>query len=309
MNNLIILVGPTASGKTSLGIQLAQALAGAVVSADSRQVFAGLNIGTAKPAAAWRNDAHDALTTDTIDGIDHYLLNVCPPDQTYTLPQWQAAAYQVIDHLHTQHITPLLVGGTMLYADSIIFNYHIPAVGPNESLRQELSHETSASLYKKMIEQDPATAEFIEPHHQQRIIRALEVIAATGQPFSASRQKSPARYRIKTIGLFPGWEVLTKNITERAQAMLSDGLLDEVQQLRAQYGRDLPLLTTMNYQHAGELLDQKISAAEALQKIVSLNVRYARRQMSWWKNRNDITWFAQPDITAITTSIADAITP
>lgn len=288
---LIAILGPTASGKTALGISLAKELGGAVVSADSRQVFAGFNIGTAKPKAAWRDDTHDVLTPDTVDGVDHYLLNIQQPDQPYTLAQWQADAYQAIDYVHASKRTPLLVGGTMLYADSIIFNYQIPAVPPNEQLRTELSAIPAEDLYQKLIAQDPVAAEFIEPHHQQRIIRALEVVEATGQPFSASRRKSKPRYAIKTIGLFPGWEALTKNITERAHAMFKDGLLEEVQRLHERFGLNLPLLSTMHYLQAGALLDKKTSHEDALRETISANVRYAHRQMSWWKNRDDITWF------------------
>lgn len=296
---LIVIVGPTASGKTALGIALAKELNGAVVSADSRQVFAGFNIGTAKPEAAWRVETHDVLQSEMVDRIAHYLLNIRQPDQPFTLADWQAAAYQAIDHAHQQQLTPLLVGGTMLYADSIIFNYHIPAVAPNEVLRAELAQQSTEELYQQLITQDPAAAQFIEPLHQQRIIRALEVIAATGQPFSASRTKGMPRYTIKTVGLFPGWDTLTKNITDRAQAMLTSGLLEEVQELRKKYGTALPLLKTMNYKQAGAIIDGKLSREEALREMVSANVRYARRQMSWWKNRNDITWFDQPDIPSV----------
>lgn len=302
MEQLIILVGPTASGKTAWGISLAQELGGAVISADSRQVFAGFNIGTAKPKAAWHDDTHEVLTPDVVDGIDHYLLNIQQPDQPYILAQWQRAAYQAIDHVQHNNLTPLLVGGTMLYADSIIFNYHIPAVPPNEQLRTELSAIPAEDLYQKLIAQDPAAAAFIEPHHQQRIIRALEVMATTNQPFSISRRKSTPRYKIKTIGLFPGWETLTKNITERALAMFDGELLDEVKQLRERFGPSLPLLNTMNYKQAAALLDKKISREDALQETISINVRYAHRQMSWWKNRDDITWL-DPKVTNTHTSI------
>lgn len=290
MQELIVLTGPTASGKTALGIELAKKSGAVVVSADSRQVYAGLNIGTAKPKDAWQEDAHDILTADQVDGVPHYLLNIRQPDQLYTLAEWQQHAYQVIDQVIEKGQRPILVGGTMLYVDSIIFNYSIPAVSSNEKLREELATQPSETLYQQLLKKDLAAAKFIEPHHQQRIIRALEVIEATGQPFSASRKKGAPRYEIKTIGLFPGWETLTKNITDRAQEMFNSGLLSEVLQLREQYGAELPLLTTMNYLQAGEVVDNKVSQEEALQKIASVNIRYAHRQMSWWKNRKDITW-------------------
>lgn len=318
MNALIVLLGPTAAGKTALGIALAQKMNGAVISADSRQVFAGLNIGTAKPKEAWQDASHDVLTADRVDGVDpvrakppkvaeamplaaagrvsnvvdHYLLNIREPDEPYTLAQWQADAYQVIEHIQAHGKTPLLVGGTMLYLDSIIFNYNIPAVAPNPKLRQELAQKSTSELYQQLLTHDAAAADFIEPHHQQRIIRALEVIAATGKPFSASRQRSPARYRLKIMGLSPGWDALEKNIRTRAQHMMKDGLVEETRQLQRRYSPTLPLLKTMNYQQAMQVTSGELLEKKAIEAMVQANLRYAHRQMSWWKKNPSITWYA-----------------
>ncbi|MBI1833453.1 MAG: tRNA (adenosine(37)-N6)-dimethylallyltransferase MiaA, partial [Candidatus Andersenbacteria bacterium] len=170
--HLKVIVGPTAAGKTDYAIQIAQQTNGAVISADSRQLYAGMNSGTAKPQEAWNSNAHDIFTADLVNDIPHYLLNVRTPNNPMTLTEWQEAAFHIIDQSHN----PLLVGGTMLYVDSIVFNYSVPNVSPNESLRAELETQSTNDLYAKLLTQDPAAKEFIEPHHKRRIIRALEVI-------------------------------------------------------------------------------------------------------------------------------------
>lgn len=303
---MLLLLGPTASGKTALGIEIAQKTGGAVVSADSRQVYAGLNIGTAKPREAWRDNPHDILQPDVIDSVSHYLLNVVSPatpdtllPTPYSLAEWQPDAYAIIDHLFEQGQQPILVGGTMLYIDSIIFNYHIPTVPPNPELRRELTARPVNELYQRLLTHDPAAAEFIEAHHQQRIIRALEVIEATGQPFSATRQQSPARYPLTIIGLLPDWEVMRKNIERRAQQMLDDGLIEETRALQEQYSPALPLLQTINYKQAAVVIAGALTPEEAVTEMSKVTWRYARRQMSWWKNRKDIQWFDRPDTSTI----------
>lgn len=298
---LIAIVGPTAAGKTDYAIQLAKQMSGAVVSADSRQVYSGLNIGTAKPQAAWQSMPHDILEPDQVDGVAHYLLNIREPKDMLTLADWQMAAQQVISTIMQAGQTPLLVGGTMLYVDSIVKNFEIPAVAPNETRRAEMEKLETQELYERLHREDPDATKFIEPHHKQRIIRALEVIEATGKPFSAQRRSQGTHpYEIKMLGLFPGrsgehagWEILAQRIEERATQMLEGGLLEETQALRDYYGADLPLLKTMNYRQAAGVLDGVLSPPVAVAEMKKENLRYARRQMSWWKNRREINWISE----------------
>lgn len=288
--HLTVIIGPTASGKTDAAITVAEKKDGAVVSADSRQVYAGMNIGTAKPEEAWTNKPHDSLTPDSVQNVDHFLFNISTPNHPLFLAQWQREAFHVIDEIITRGEHPILTGGTMLYVDSIVDNYSIPEVAPNYALRAALARRSTEDLYAELLAKDSAVKKFIEPHHQQRIIRALEVIEASGEPFSATRQRKAPRYQCEIIGLFPGWDELQKRIASRSNTMMEIGLLEETDFLRKQYGSDLPLLKTLNYNQASRVLDEEISREKAIQLMIQQDMRYAHRQMSWWKHRRDIIW-------------------
>lgn len=273
---LIVIVGPTASGKTDYSLQLAKKVDGEIVSADSRQVYRGMDIGTGK-------------IKDTL-GIPHYLLNIREPDEPLSLAEWQKMASKAIDEIISQDKQPILVGGTMLYVDSIVFNYDIPHVKPNLAFRELKSQKSKIKTYEELLAKDPEAAKFIAPGNTRRIIRALEVMEATGKPFSALRRAQGKKYDIDMIGLFPGWDELKTRIEKRARNMFEEGLLVEVKQLRERYGADLPLLQTQNYRQAGAALDGTMTQAEAIADMVQADMRYARRQMSWWRGREEITW-------------------
>lgn len=285
-----VILGPTAAGKTDYAIKLAKQRDGMIISADSRQVYAGMNIGTAKPSKAWAETPHDVLTPDSVQGVDHFLFNIQTPDHPVTLADWQTAARQVIDHILSQHKHPILVGGTMLYIDSIVYNYSLPRVAPNTELRAKLEQEEAGQLYQQLLAQDPEASSYIEPSNKRRIIRALEVMQATETSFSSLRQQQPSPYQFSLIGLFPGWEILTQRIQQRQKTMFTEGLLTETQKLLDAYGISLPLLQTINYTQAVKVLNEEYTFEEALQESLRVNLRYARRQMSWWRRHNTIHW-------------------
>lgn len=297
MKRLFVITGPTASGKTNIAIALAQEMKGAIVSADSRQVYAGMNIGTAKPKFAWRDEAQagEGVHGETGPAVPHYLFNIRRPNQPLSLSEWQAMAFTAVDHIQNVGSLPLLVGGTMLYIDSIIKNYDLPQVPPNPALRAELEAKENDQLYAELLQEDPAAGAFVQPLNKRRIIRALEVMAATNQPFSEQRRQRPPRYDITAVGLFDSWEALEERIKQRVQNMLKEGLLKETNGLVQHYGADLPLLQTINYREALAVLGGRLSEKEATQEMVRANLRYARRQMSWWRGRKDIAWYSPVD--------------
>lgn len=273
---LTAIIGPTASGKTDYGIQMAQKLHGEVISADSRQVYRGMNIGTAK-------------VQDT-QGISHHLIDIRDPDQPLALAEWQELAFQTIDDIVKRGKYPILVGGTMLYVDSVVLNFEIPAVVPDSTFRAEKEQLAVEDLYAELLAKDPEAKTFIEPRNVRRIIRALEVIEATGKPFSETRKRHEPRYDVEMVGLFPQWDELKVRIEKRAKVMFEEGLLNEVKHLQETYGADLPLLKTQNYRQAARVLSGELSKAEAVADMVKSDLRYAHRQMSWWRGRNDIEW-------------------
>ena len=298
---MIVILGPTASGKTSGAIELAKKMGGAVISADSRQLYAGMDIGTATPlrpantAGFAGQEPHDIFTPDYVDSVAHYGLNIREPNDQMTLAQWQPAAFNMIDYIIADGKVPLLVGGTGLYIDSVVDNYDIPTVVPNEQLRSKLEEKKTEVLYARLTEQDASAKDFIEPANKRRIIRALEVIEATGRPFSEQRKRRTPRYDAEMIGVFPGWEKLRERVALRAKQMIKDGLLEETRRLQERYGKDLPLLKTMNYRQAAAVLNGEMTEREAVDEMTKVNMRYARRQMSWWRKRKDIRWFTDPE--------------
>src|SRR3989344_5408492 len=227
------IVGPTGSGKTEAAIKLAHNLGrAALLSADSRQVYRGMDIGTAKQK-------------DT-GSTPQYLVDIREPDEPLTLAEWQQAAFAIIDRLIADGTTPpperracLLVGGTMLYIDSVVYNYAIPQVEPDEAMRAELEVQPVDKLYAELLKKDPAVKAFIQPQNKRRIIRALEVIAKTGRPFSESRRKREPKYDVQMLGLMPSWEELEKRLRTRAETMLTAGLVEETQRLINRFGSDL----------------------------------------------------------------------
>ena len=284
---LFVITGPTASGKTAAAIQLAKKIKGAIISADSRQVYTGMNIGTAKPiidepagrTGAVDSEPHPIEVPDNIDGIEHYLINIRRPNKELSLAEWQAAAYQAIEAVIDKGMTPILAGGTMLYINSIVHSYEIPSLESNPRLREELAMKNVEELYSRLIELDAKAADFVPPRHARRIIRALEVIEATGVPFSRMRKKGHCRYNVEFYGLFAGWDKLAANIEVRAREMVEMGLMAEKQRLIVQYGADLPLLNTINYRQVPDH-----------DEMVRSNLKYARRQMSWWRGHREIKW-------------------
>jgi len=273
-----VILGPTASGKTAYAISLAKQVNGAVISADSRQVYAGMNIGTAKPHEAWKDAPHTIDEPDSIEGIPHYLLNITSLDTPYTLSNWLSDAKKCIAIIESAGKIPIIAGGTMLYIDALVDGYDIPAIAPDPDFRAELEEKSSEELYKELIAKDPAASAFIEPHNSRRIIRALEVMHATGKKFSEIRTKKSSDKDFIITGIFTGYEVLRERITARAKQMGEDGLAQEIERITSKYPQS-KLLQTMNYKENCDI-----------PKMVQSNMRYAHRQMSWWKRRSDINW-------------------
>lgn len=281
---LITIVGPTATGKSGLAIALAERLGAPILGADSRQIYRGLDIGTAKP------------TVQDQSQIPHYLIDICEPTELFTLAQYQEQAQELIATLHRQGITPLLVGGTGLYIRAITQGLQIPGVAPQPALRSQLQGLGQSQSYQVLEQVDPRAAAKIHPHDQGRTLRALEVFYVTGRPLSAQQGERPPDYPILQIGLdCNDSQALTRRIAQRTAQMLAAGWLTEVKTLCEQYGPDLPLLNTLGYRQIKQHLAGKISLEEATTLTIRRTRQFAKRQRTWFRANPEIEWFELDD--------------
>ena len=287
MSHLIAIVGPTSVGKSALAIHLAQVFGGEIVSADSRQVFHGMDIGTAKPSPEER------------ELVPHHLIDVVEPDQDFTLALYQQMATRAIQDIERRGRLALLVGGSGLYVRALLWGFRIPHVSPDaelrRSLKQKAAEEGYMALYEELKVVDPTAAKRIDPRNVRRVIRALEVFRAIGLPFSQLQGSSPflPNFRTITIGLTTSRGDLYRRIDSRVDTMMEQGLVEEVDRLLEHgYSLDLPAMSGLGYKQIGQYLKGELNLAEAVQKIKNETHRFARHQYAWFRlNDEAIHWF------------------
>ena len=277
---LIAIAGPTASGKTQFSLQLAQALDGEIICADSRQIYLDMDIGTAKPNA------------QELAQAPHHLFDYVDPRQTYSVATYRKAALAQIEAIQQRNKQPLLVGGTGLYFRTLLYDYNLPEVPAQPALREALEQWSLEALKAELLAVDPIAGERIHLNDRFRLIRALEVYKTTGQPISSFQTRSsglsiPCLY----VGLRLNKAFLYERIQARIAQMFEDGLIDEVQQLQAKYGEDLPLLKTLNYAEVIAYLKGDYDLKTAQEKMFIHTRQYARRQRTWFQRDQEIHWF------------------
>ncbi|WP_404785077.1 tRNA (adenosine(37)-N6)-dimethylallyltransferase MiaA [Altericista sp. CCNU0014] len=269
---LIVICGATATGKSDLALQLAERLSAPILSADSRQVYQTFDIGTAKPSKADRARA------------PHYLLDLYPPDRSFTMAEYQSLAQSLIADFQRQGKVPILVGGTGLYIQSVVQGLKIPRVPPQPELRSQFQSFSQSLLYRWLQQVDFASTAKIHPHDRARTLRALEVFYATGVPLSAQQGSNPPAYPILQIGLemsdLDRHAVLIQRRTER---MLDRGWVEEVKQIVEAYGPDLPLLQTLGYAELVRYLKGEWTLEAAIAAIVLHTRQFAKRQRTWFR--------------------------
>jgi tRNA dimethylallyltransferase len=271
-----ILVGPTAVGKTETAIALAERRGAEIISADSRYLYRGLNIGTAKPTPA------------ELARVPHHLIDVTTPDQPWSLAQFQTAAYAAIAEVLTRARLPLLVGGTGQYVRAVAEGWQIPSGEPQAALRAELeqvlARDGVEALARRLEAIDPVSAARIDLRNPRRVMRALEVKLTTGEPIVAQQRKQTPPYAFRWLGLTRPRPELYDRIDARVDWMLAAGLVDEVRSLAAQgYGWDLPAMTGLGYRQIGAYLRGECSLDAALQEIKRATRVLVRRQANWFK--------------------------
>ena len=284
MSRLIAIVGPTAVGKSALAIRLAQVFDAEIVSADSRQVYRYVDIGTAKPSPEER-----AL-------VPHHLIDVVDPDEDFSLALYQEMAYRVVEDINRRGRLALLVGGSGLYVQAVIRGLRIPSAAPDPELRRSLEEKAAGegymALYKELEQVDADAARKIDPRNARRVIRALEVCYITGLPFS-QLQRSEPRFQTFVIGLTTAREDLYRRIDDRVDSMIERGLVQEVQALLERgYSLDLPSLSGLGYKQIGHHLQGEIELDTVVQRIKYETHRFARHQYAWFRPRDErIHWF------------------
>lgn len=284
---IIAVVGPTASGKTALAIALAERFNGEIVSADSRQVYRGMDIGTAKP------------TTKELRAVPHYLIDIKDPNEDYTVAEYKADAIAAIDDILARKKLPIIAGGTGLYVRAVLENLDIPKIAANPTLRAELEKEIVEygldAVFKKLVALDPEAAYIVDPKNPRRVVRALEVAITTGAPFTAQRTKRPPLFDALTIGLNPPPAILRERINARADQMMSDGLVHETEELVKKYGADCPAFDAIGYREIINYLNKKTTLHEAVTLIKTNTWHYAKRQMTWLKKDTTVRWMEKPN--------------
>ncbi len=281
---LLVLLGPTAVGKTALALQLATALDGEILSADSRQIYRFMDIGTAKPSR------------DEQRMVPHHLIDIANPDETLSAVGVVSLARALIPQIHARGRLPMLVGGTGQYITALVSGWDAPPVPPNPALRAALEAQAEAggatALHARLAEQDPDAAAAIDPRNLRRVIRALEVISATGRPFSQQRQHRPPPYRIRLLGLNMERSHLYARADRRLEDMMRAGFVEEVHSLLARgYSRDLPSMSALGYQQLAAHILDGLPLERALAEVRSGTHKFIRHQDTWFRGQlSDILW-------------------
>jgi len=277
-NNLIVILGPTASGKSELAVKLAKQFNGEIINADSRQVYQGTDIGTAK------------LTKKQMAGIPHYLIDIVNPNQEFTLAQYKKLAVKTIRDIQKRGRLPFLVGGTGLYIQAVVDNLQIPQVKPNKKIRDKLEKLGNQQLFNRLKKLDALTAKTIDQNNKRRLIRALEVCLLTKKSFSEQRKKGQPIFNVLEIGLKLNKETLNKKIDQRVEKMIQAGLIEEVEKLIQNYSPHWPALSGIGYQETIQYLQGKTSLEKTEELIKQRTCQYTRRQMTWFKRDKRIIW-------------------
>jgi tRNA dimethylallyltransferase len=286
----IAVVGPTASGKTSLAIKLAKEFKGEIVSADSRQLYRGTGICTDIPPGQWRSFGQRRAYM--VEGVPHYLMNTESPGKPITVSEYRRRALWRLKEIAARGKVPFLVGGTGLYVRSVVDNFSIPEVRPDEHLRAKLEKVPTEKLAKKLEQLDPAYAQRISLKNRRYLIRALEVIETTGRPFSEQQSTGEPQLNWLQIGITRPREELYRRINDRVDQMEDLGLLEETLKLARRYGWEARIMTSLGYNQLRAYFVDGRPLAEALDNMKRDTRHYARRQLTWLRRDNRINWVA-----------------
>lgn len=285
MEKVIVICGPTASGKTGLSIELAKKINGEIVSADSMQIYQEMDIGTAKP------------TKEEQQGIKHYLMDFVSPEERYSVADYKKDAKQAIKEILQKGKTPIVVGGTGLYVDSLIYEIEYPNIEFDERYRKELEQRVETEGLEKLYEEaqkiDPEASEKISSNDEKRILRILEIYHATGKTKTEQEiesRKNPVEYDYKVYALKWDREILYERINKRVDLMLEQGLIEEVKEILERHQKFPTAMQGLGYKEVVEFLEGKLTKEEMIEKLKMETRRYAKRQMTWFRKNKQTIW-------------------
>lgn len=291
---VIVICGPTASGKTALSIQLAEKINGEIISSDSMQIYKYMDIGTAKP------------TQEEMQGIPHYLLDFIEPNQRYSVAEFKKDAEAAIEEILSKGKTPIVVGGTGLYVDSLIYGIEYQDIQLDEKYRQELENRTIKEglekLYNEALKIDPQAMEKISSNDKKRILRVLEIYKATGKTKTEQEiesRKNGIKYDYKVFAINWDRKLLYERINKRVDIMIEQGLIQEVEQLLKKYDKFPTAMQGLGYKEVVEYLQGVTTREKMIDKIKMETRRYAKRQITWFKKNKQTIWIGPQDLQKI----------
>ena len=282
---VIVICGPTASGKTALSIELAKKINGEIISADSMQIYKDMEIGTAKP------------TKEEMQGIKHYLLDFVSPEERYSVAQYKQDAKSAIKEIIAKGKTPIIVGGTGLYIDSLIYEIEYSDIKIDESYRNELEKIVEEKglneLYKMAMQIDPIAMEKISPNDKKRIMRVLEIYKSTGKTKTQQEEESrrkPVEYDYKVFAINWDREILYQRINKRVDIMIEQGLIEEVKKILQKYEQFPTAMQGLGYKEVVDYINGIYTKEEMIEKIKMETRRYAKRQLTWFRKNKQTIW-------------------
>lgn len=287
---LLVILGPTASGKTKLSLNLAKQLNGEIISTDSRQIYREMPIAT------------DVIMPNEQEGVTHHMLEIVSPSETLTLAEFKDLATQKIEQIHQQNKLPILAGGTGLYVSAITQGYDVPKVAPNDKLRDQLEKEAEEHgnefVHNKLKELDPQAAYSIHPNNLRYVIRAIEINEATGANKSDSMSQSP--YNTFFLGITRPREELYERINARVDKQVERGLIEEVQALiKKGYAENLPSMSSLGVKEIIPYINREMDLSECLEILKRNTRRYCKRQLTWLKRYDNVHWLNPSEIAEI----------
>ncbi|MGP4040218.1 tRNA (adenosine(37)-N6)-dimethylallyltransferase MiaA [Gracilibacillus sp. D59] len=283
---LVVIVGPTAVGKTALSIEVAKKFNGEIISGDSMQIYRGLDIGTAKVTEAEK------------DGIPHYMLDILEPHQSFSVADFQKQVQQNIEEIHQKHKLPIIAGGTGLYIQSVLYDYQFAvnerSTEYHEQIESEIEREGIDYVYQRLKRVDPLQAEKIHPNNQRRLIRALEVFDRTGMTMTEYQQKQleQSRYDFRIVGLQMDRPLLYERINKRVDQMIESGLIEEVNRLYQEGLENTQAMRGIGYKEILPYIKGEQSLEEVIDTLKRNSRRFAKRQYTWFKNKMPVDWYS-----------------